>query len=184
VFRSPSQKWDKEIVQSYKAGKDISIMVWGAIWKGGRSDLVIMTRNESLLRGGYSANLYIDVLDEQIPICFEPGRRFMQDNARIHTAKKVKSWFEDNSIPLLEWPPYSPDINPIENVWAKMKELIVKHHPKLSSMGKSVAAMEAMSRAIIEAWKALLQEYIDNLIEGMPKRVKALEKAKGWHIKY
>jgi DDE superfamily endonuclease len=142
-----------------------------------------MTRDESL-RGGYSANSYLEVLDEQISICFEPGRIFMQDNARIHTAKKVKSWFEDNAIPLLDWPPYSPDMNPIEHVWAKMKEWIVKHHPELSSMGKSEAAMAAMSRAIVEAWEAVPQEYIDNLIAGMISRVEALKKAKGWHTKY
>ena len=38
----------------------------------------------------------------------------MQDNAFIHTAGMVKEWFENNSIPLLEWPPYSPDLNPIK----------------------------------------------------------------------
>lgn len=184
VFRLPSQKWDKEMVQPYKSSKDISIMVWGAIWKGGRSDLVIMTRDEASPRGGYSANSYIDILDEQMPICYEPGRIFMQDNARIHTAKKVKSWFKDNAILLLEWPPYSPDMNPIENLWAKMKESIIKHHPELSNMGKSAAAMEAISKAIIEAWEALPQEYIDNLIDGMPKRVEALKEARGWHTKY
>ena len=40
----------------------------------------------------------------------------MQDNASIHTAKKVKDWFKDMAIPLVDWPPYSPDLNPIEQV--------------------------------------------------------------------
>jgi transposase len=39
----------------------------------------------------------------------------MQDNALIYTAKKVKQWFEDNGIDTSDWPPYSPDLNPIEN---------------------------------------------------------------------
>jgi transposase len=43
---------------------------------------------------------------------------FMQDNAPIHTAKKVTKWFEDRGIPVLNWAPYSPDLNPIEHVWA------------------------------------------------------------------
>ena len=89
------------MVQTYKKGKDISIMVWGAIWTGGRSDLVIMTRDEASPRKGYSANSYLDVLDEQIPIYYEPGRTFIQDNARIHTAKKITDWFTENAIPVL-----------------------------------------------------------------------------------
>jgi hypothetical protein len=40
-----------------------------------------MKRNEESKQGGYSANLYITVLDENIPNCFNPGMSFMQDNA-------------------------------------------------------------------------------------------------------
>jgi transposase len=39
----------------------------------------------------------------------------MQDNASIHTAHKVKDWFEENGIQTTDWPPYSPDLNPIEH---------------------------------------------------------------------
>jgi transposase len=78
--------------------------------------LVIMNRDITALRGGYSVNSYLNVLEEQLPICFEPGRMFIQDNNRIHTAKKVKSWLQDNGIPLLDWAPYSSDMNPIEHV--------------------------------------------------------------------
>jgi transposase len=41
----------------------------------------------------------------------------MQDNASIHTAKKVKDWFMGNGIITTDWPPYSPDLNPIEHAW-------------------------------------------------------------------
>lgn len=77
------------MVQTYRKSTDISIMVWGAIWLDGRSDLVIMKRDEESKGGGYSANSYLKVLEEEMPKCFEPGRVFMQDNASIHTAKKV-----------------------------------------------------------------------------------------------
>jgi len=172
------------MIQPYTKGIDISIMVWGAIWVNGRSDLVLMDRDDDSKGGGYTANSYLQVLDEQIPKCFELGRIFMRDNASIHAAKKVKKWFEDQGVPLLNWAPYSPDMNPIEHVWAKMKEWICKSHPELIKIGKSQHAYDQLAQAIVEAWDALDQEYIDELIRGMPRRVETLRKAKGWHTKY
>jgi hypothetical protein len=55
----------------------------------------------NLRGGGYTANSYLQVLNDEMPKCFEPGRTFIQDNASIHSAKKVKKWFEDEGIPLL-----------------------------------------------------------------------------------
>ena len=40
--------------------------------------------------------------------------QFMQDNARAHIGKKTKTWMEDNIPFLMEHPPYSRDLNPIE----------------------------------------------------------------------
>jgi hypothetical protein len=65
-------------------------MVWGAIWKGGRSPLVIMTRDPKSLRQGYSANSYIWALEEGLEPFYRPGTFYLQDNARIYTAKKSK----------------------------------------------------------------------------------------------
>jgi hypothetical protein len=48
-----------------------------------------MERDEESERGGYSANLYLKILNEEMPKCFKPGRVFMQNNASIYTAKKV-----------------------------------------------------------------------------------------------
>ena len=77
-------------------------MVWGAIWVGGCSDIVIMERDEESKRGGYSANSYIRVLDAQIPTIYEPGMIFIQDNSPIHTAGKVKQWFENQGVVVME----------------------------------------------------------------------------------
>jgi hypothetical protein len=41
---------------------------------------------------------------------------FIQDNALIHTAQLIKDWFKNNAIPVLEWPPYSLDLNLIKIV--------------------------------------------------------------------
>jgi transposase len=106
VFRTPEQKWNSDMIQPYKKGKDISVMIWGAIYGDGRSDVVIMDRDPDSEKSGYTANSHTAVLDDQIPRIWEPGMIFMQDNARIHNAKKIQKWFEDKAIPLMEWPLY------------------------------------------------------------------------------
>jgi DDE superfamily endonuclease len=184
AWRTAQQKWSPQFVQTYSKGHDISIMVWVAIWLGGRSDLVVMTRDEEAKRNGYSANSYINVLDETIERCWQPGITFMQDNAPIHTAKKVSKWFQDRAIPVLDWPSYSPDLNPTEHVWAKMKQWIYENYPQLKEMGASQAVYNQLARVIVEAWEAIPQDYIDGLIRSMDSRVNAAINARGWHTKY
>lgn len=42
-----------------------------------------------------------------------------QDGASVHTSKETREWLEERGIPsLTSWPPRSPDLNPIENMWA------------------------------------------------------------------
>jgi transposase len=184
AWRTAAQKWSTPHLQTYKKGRDLSVMVWGAIWLGGRSDLILMDIDEEAKRSGYSANSYLDVLERTIESCWEPGRTFMQDNAPIHKARKVMDWFESYGIPLLDWPPYSPDMNPIEHVWAKMKEWLVQHYPNAREWGSSQAALDRLGRVIIEAWEAVPQEFIDGLINTMTSRINSLLDAGGWHTKY
>jgi transposase len=65
---------------------------------------------------------------------------FIQDNARIHIAKKVKKWFKDKGISVMEWLPYSPDLNLIKHLWARLKQWIYKHYPELNRIGASKEA--------------------------------------------
>lgn len=52
--------------------------------------------------------------------------KFLQDGAPCHTAKSVKNYFNEQSIPLLDWPGYSPDMNPIEYMWELVKREVAK----------------------------------------------------------
>ena len=143
-----------------------------------------MERDEDSKKKGYSANSYIAVLEDQLPTIYNPGMKFMQDNAPIHTAGKVKKWFEENGIEIIDWPPYSPDLNPIKIVWAWMKEWICEHYPDFHEMGKTEEAYQRFYQAINEAWEVIPQEKINSLIRTMDNRINAVQQAKGWHTKY
>ena len=70
------QKWYEDFIVTIPTRKDISIMIWGAIDAGGRSDVVMMKRDEDAPRRGYSARSYLEVLEEQIPRTWQPGMTF------------------------------------------------------------------------------------------------------------
>ena len=54
----------------------------------------------------------------------------VQDNARYHTTPDIFKFCNQNGINVLQWPPYSPDLNVIENFWALLKRYISKRRPR------------------------------------------------------
>ncbi|KAG3068621.1 hypothetical protein PI124_g21608 [Phytophthora idaei] len=72
-------------------------------------------------------------------------------------------FFEEEGIKLLDWPARSPDLNPIENVWAMMARIGCHN-------GKQYDSVAEMRAAIITAWEALDTSYLGKLVDSMPKR--------------
>jgi transposase len=58
----------------------------------------------------------------------------MQDNAPIHRAHVVLNWFVEIGVNLADHPPYSPDLNPIGNLWKLLKAKIIELYPGLITM--------------------------------------------------
>jgi hypothetical protein len=57
------------MITTYKKSKDISGMIWGTIWIGGRLNIVFMERDPHTKKESYSTASYITVLDDQLPRC-------------------------------------------------------------------------------------------------------------------
>jgi len=81
----------------------------------------VLNRDFESKKHRYLANSYLKVLNAQVALDYEmlndPRYIFIQDNAPIHTAYKVRDWFIEHGITKLDWPPYSLDLNPIEHIW-------------------------------------------------------------------
>lgn len=101
--------------------------------------------------------------------------RLLQDNDPKHKSTLVQTWLFNNGISMLDFPPYSPDLNPIENVWNDLARRVE---------AKPAGSMQQLQDTIADEWAATSVEFLRKLARSMPKRCKAVIDAKGDHTKY
>jgi len=81
-----------------------------------------------------------------------------------------------NFIEKTSWPPNSPDINPVENLWSIMDEVVCKDlTPK---------TMKDLKRRLKQAWKNIPLSTLHDLFHSMPQRLQNVIKNKGGHAGY
>lgn len=173
--RSVMQLEDRFLQQTVKYG-GVSVMVWGAIWYGGRSRLVFC-------EGKINAEKYIDILKQGLLPIFQGNNLnrkdyvLMEDGAPCHRAQKTTAWKSQKGLTILPWPGQSPDMNPIENVWHILQMNIAKRPVKPSNK-------KELETILVEEWVNLQQEQIDILIDSMKSRIKTLFENKGGSTRY
>jgi transposase len=160
----------RHVKQTVKYGGG-SLMVWGCMTTEGPGYLC-------QIDGNMDQYLYKNILEDELWNTIEyynldpNGIIFQQDNDSKHTAKSIKEWFAEQPFKILNWPAQSPDLNPMEHLWAHLKRSLNTYNTPPSGM------LELWDR--IEAkWNTIDKDICLNLIESLPKRIKAVIKAKG-----
>ncbi|UYV77788.1 hypothetical protein LAZ67_15002275 [Cordylochernes scorpioides] len=92
-----------------------------------------------------------------------PNALYQQDNARPHTARISQQALQD--VQMLPWPPYSPDLSPIEHVW----DIIGRRLHALPQPRSEDELWQIVERE----WRAIPQDAIRTLIDSLPRRVAA-----------
>jgi len=78
----------------------------------------------------------------------------------------------------LNWPPKSPDMNPIENVWHMLKLRL-----KRRFHNKKPRTVDEVMKVAGEEWEGLDWDRIYRMIDGMPRRIKTLIEKEGARTK-
>ncbi|GFX29523.1 transposable element Tcb1 transposase [Trichonephila clavipes] len=84
----------------------------------------------------------------------------MDDNARPHRADIVDDYLESEGIARMAWPAYSPDLNPIENLWDALDRAVSSRFPPPTTLIE-------LETALKEEWRLLNSAVVDHLIESM-----------------
>ena len=147
-----------------------SIMVWGCVWFWGKSELYTT-------RSTINAQHYTSILASHLLPCMPTSSRFlfMHDNAAPHKAKHTRDWlvnFGVNELP--DYPPYSPELNPIEHVWSWMSAFV---------NGEGPTNQQSLERAVELAWQEIPQSRIQAYIEHLPAVCRRIIDAGGDHIR-
>ena len=107
------------------------------------------------------------------------GFTFQQDIDPKHTAGTVKKYFdqkvEDGTLKLLNSPPQSPDLNPIENLW---------HMLNLKTKERRCNTKEELFDVLQVAWQQLPTSLLLKLVRSMPSRIEQVLKNDGFPTKY
>ena len=106
---------------------------------------------------------------------------FHQDNAPAHTYRKIEPYLKGQStFGHMHWPPYSPDLSPIENFWPMFKEEVRKR-----GQTTNIDELWANIEATVEDFKKPERvQKIRNMIDSMPRRVQAVFDCKGKQTRY
>ena len=173
VWRIPGKEFESDCLVPTVC-RSRSCMVWGGFSWHERAPLVVHS-------GNVTGAVHAKLLEEHVIPSFKSifargGGIFQQDNAPVHTAKVSRKIFAAKRVKVLPWPAYSPNLNPIENLWSIMETQLRSHNSPFS--------LPELINAVRNEWNSIPQEVHRDLIESMPRCVKAVIEANGGATSY
>ena len=180
VWRRTDEEFHSDCINYKKRATGTGMMFWGAFRWGKMGPGVFFdledggTVNSTIYRDQILKGPLMEFWEDAFGDIQEPI--VMEDNAPVH--KKVCIPVrQELGMRCHQHPPNSPDLNPIENIWAHMKH-------RISMECGHITSVKAMKHAVISIWNEFEDHRWDHLIESMPARIQAVIKAKGGPTAY
>lgn len=156
-----------------------NFQIWAAVGVGFKSDLIFFPKynpeDDAGKKGGYrlTAVRYVRrCLSRVAEYLATHDVVFMQDGARAHTARSTLAYLERKGIEVMEgYPSHSPDLNPIESIWALLDRMIAERLTEQTD--------EALVAAAKSAWAEMDQGVIDAHVLSFKSKCAALVRSGG-----
>ncbi|MBW0481683.1 hypothetical protein O181_021398 [Austropuccinia psidii MF-1] len=143
-------------------------MIWGAFCGRFQSNLIILPTQQQKVQN-FVDNVYIPGLIpfieelEELGLYKRENLILMEDGAPILSAQISTEWRANNNSQKLFWPANSSNLNPIKNLWFKMKyKVTTLYNPR---------TMDKLQEAICMAWDSIPVSHLDALLASMPHRM-------------
>jgi len=183
MFRNTMTAFHKvgtEIPQRGVPKHPAKVHVWGAFSARGTIGFHMFTQN---MDGQFYREILTNHLFENAARIMPRRWVFQQDNDPKHTAKETRVLLRRRSPKVLDWPSYSPDLNPIENLWAILKRRVEKRVNNVVRKKKKIS-IECWHEIIKKEWELISVDMCLNLINGMTARLDEVIEKKGKKINH
>ena len=150
-----------------------SVMVWACFSRSGVGNLCF-------IEGNMDRFLYHEVRRKNLlqscqKLGLEKSFVFQHDNDPKHIAGVVKNWLKQRKIETLNWPPCSPDMNPIEYLWDELGRRMKKHYPKNK---------EELKEILLKEWNHIGTDITEKLVDSVPNRLNECVRMRGYPTRY
>ena len=173
VWRTLREEFDSKCTVSTVKHFGGSVMIWGWFNRRGVGKLCVL---DCIMNRFY----YRDILEQSLfpsidHFKFEQESHFVHDNDPKHTSGLVKHWLKQKTIQTLPWPPFSPNLNPIENLWDELERRVGKRQPK---------NLQEVELQLTQEWNNIELSVLDKLVVSVASRLYERVKMKGYPTKY
>lgn len=144
---------------------------WGGISARGALTLEIFEEN-------LDSDDYLKIIKKKMPQMrqlYPRGYIWQQDGSGVHRAIIIKDFIQDKMPATIAWPPYSPDLSPIENIWGWLKAKVSKDMPK---------TVLKMKKSIRKHWNSIDQDFLRPYFQSLPRRMEMVIENEGGKINY